>query len=279
MKWCGSLSLALLVASILPTSGSPQARPETQHRSVEVNGISMAYRVVGEGEPMILLHGLTQTGAGWDTILQEFALHFRVVVPDLRGHGHSTNPSGLFTHRQVALDVFALLDSLGIESFKAMGASTGANSLLHMATRQPQRVEAMVLIAGTTYFPDQAREILRSFPDSVPQAFLENLVRSHPRGLAQARELLGYLRAFSDNYDDMNLTPDLLSTITAETLIVYGDRDEFFPVSIALEQYQAIEESYLWVVPNGAHGAPLGFERGRLRLTETVLEFLSGEWH
>jgi pimeloyl-ACP methyl ester carboxylesterase len=51
----------------------------------------------------------------------------------------------------------------------------------------------------------------------------------------------------------MNFTPPYLSTITARTLIVHGDRDPFFPVSIPVEVYRAIPDSYLWVVPNGGH--------------------------
>ncbi len=74
----------------------------------------------------------------------------------------------------------------------------------------------------------------------------------------------------------MNFTAPLLSTIQARTLIVHGDRDQFFPVAIPVEQYQAIPHSYLWIIPRGSH-SPIGgpwkevFER-------TALEFLAGEW-
>ena len=62
---------------------------------------------------------------------------YRLIIPDLRGHGRSTNPSGLFTHRQCAEDLFALLDQLEILRFKAVGISAGGNTLLHMATARP----------------------------------------------------------------------------------------------------------------------------------------------
>jgi len=58
--------------------------------------------------------------------------------------------------------------------------------------------------------------------------------------------------ALKDSYDDMNFTPPYLSTITARTLIIYGDRDPLYPVKIALEMYTAIHRSYLWIVPNRA---------------------------
>ncbi len=76
----------------------------------------------------------------------------------------------------------------------------------------------------------------------------------------------------------MNFTPPYLSTITASTLIVHGDRDQFFPVSIPVEEYEAIPDSYLWIVPNGGHVPLLGSERGRTMFSELVLDFLAGEW-
>ena len=94
----------------------------------------------------------------------ELAEHYQLIIPDLRGHGRSTNPSGAFTHRQSALDVYALLDQLGVKRFKAMGISTGGMTLLHMATQQRDRVEAMVLIGATSYFPEEARAIMREVP-------------------------------------------------------------------------------------------------------------------
>ena len=59
-------------------------------------------------------------------------------------------------------------------------------------------------------------------------------------------------------YDDVNFTPPYLGTITADTLIVFGDRDPFYPVSLGLELRAAIPRSYLWVVPNGGHGPVFG---------------------
>ncbi|MHB0960495.1 MAG: alpha/beta fold hydrolase [Pirellulaceae bacterium] len=68
-----------------------------------------------------------------------------MIIPDLRGHGRSTNPTNKFTHRQSALDVCALLDELKIDKFGGMGISTGGMTLIHMATQQPERAEAIVL--------------------------------------------------------------------------------------------------------------------------------------
>jgi pimeloyl-ACP methyl ester carboxylesterase len=106
-------------------------------------------------------------GVNWDLPFKNAPAGYRSVVPDLRGHGKSTNPSATFTFRQSAFDVFAMLDHLGIERFKAIGVSLGAKTLLHMATQQPTRVAAMVLVSATPYFPDQTRAIMQQVsPDN-----------------------------------------------------------------------------------------------------------------
>jgi pimeloyl-ACP methyl ester carboxylesterase len=256
-----------------------QTQSPIPYDTVQVNGISMAYRVVGEGEPLVLLHGLTQTGASWNRVIEDFSQDYRVIVPDLRGHGYSTNPTRLFRHLQVASDVFALLDTLGVQTFKGIGVSTGAMTLLHLATSEPARVEAMVLIGGTSYFPEEARAIQRTaHPDSMDLDYLENLGRSHPRGVEQAREVLGYLYAFHDNHEDMSFTPPRLATISARTLIMHGDRDQFFPVSIPVQQYEAIPNSYLWILPNTGHVPVITSDRGKRLYWETLIAFLAGEW-
>jgi pimeloyl-ACP methyl ester carboxylesterase len=160
-----------------------------------------------------------------------------------------------------------------------MGISTGGMTLLHMATSQPDRVDAMVLIGATSYFPEQARQIMRgSHPDSVPRARLDALARFHSRGEEQARMLLTQFYGFKDSYDDMNFTAPLLSTIKARTLILHGDRDQFFPVSIPVEQYRSIPRSYLWIVPNGGHVPFPRTDAGHRAMLETLTAFLKGEW-
>lgn len=229
-------------------------------RFASVNGIELYYEVAGEGPALVLLHNFFGTSQNWG---QEFknalAQKYQMVIPDLRGHGRSTNPSNKFTHRQVALDIFALLDELGIDQYRAIGVSSGGMTLLHMATQQPNRIKAMVLIVATSYFPAPCRTIQRDLTtdDFSPEDW-EKTRQRHPQGDDQTRALFQQFREMAEIYDDMNFTPPYLATITAPTLIIHGDRDEFFPVNIPVELYQSIPQSYLWIVPNALHGTPMG---------------------
>ncbi len=87
--------------------------------TIHVNGFDMYFEDRGAGEPLLLLHGGMGIGADWLHVFPEDPDGYRVIVPDLRGHGRSTNPSGAFTFRQCAEDVLALLDHLDVPSAKA----------------------------------------------------------------------------------------------------------------------------------------------------------------
>ncbi len=270
--------IAIVAILMLVSVGAVSAQTAIEAgQSIVVNGFEMYYEVHGQGEPLLLLHGFMMSSATWVPIIPNLSKEYRVIIPDLRGHGRSTNPSKEFTHRQSALDVFALLNELEVEKFKGMGISTGGMTLLHMATSQPERVESMVLIGATSYFPEDARQAMReSAVENLNEEQWNQMRQEHYHGDEQIRMLFTQFHRFKDNYDDMNFTKAYLSTITAKTLIVHGDRDRFFPVAIPAEMYDAIPQSYLWIVPYGSH-VPI-FGDWLVSFVETTGQFLRGDW-
>jgi pimeloyl-ACP methyl ester carboxylesterase len=240
--------------------------------TVQVSNIEMYYEEYGTGKPLLLLHGFGGCTQNWHPFTEKLAEHYKLIVVDLRGHGHSTNPENKFTHQEAANDVFLLLEKLGINHFSTMGMSTGGMVLLHMATSQPRRIDSMVLISTTSYFPEQARTIMRraSF-DTMPQEVQEMYRECAKRGDEQIRQLISQFNALHENYDDMNFTTQSLSTITAPTLVVHGDRDNFFPVEIAVSIYRSIPNAALWIIPNGDH---VPIYDSMVSFTSTALRFL-----
>lgn len=222
-------------------------------RLVSVNGLDLFVRDSGAGEPLLLLHGFTGSGDDWRHVFNEPPHGYRIIAPDLRAHGRSTNPSGSFTFREVAYDIFALLDYLGLDRVKAIGVSAGANTLLHMATQLPDRIAAMIHVSGTPRFPDHVRGLMRAMP---------------------AEGLGNYAHQLADDHDDMNFTAATLAAITARTLIVHGDRDPLYPVELALELYRGIPAAALWVVPQGGHGPIFGEQAPPF--VEAVRRFFKG---
>jgi pimeloyl-ACP methyl ester carboxylesterase len=230
--------------------------------AIDLNGFRLYYEDRGTGEPLLLLHGGMGIGSDWQYVFPHDPEGYRVIEPDLRGHGRSTNPARTFTFRQCAADMLALLDHLSIERVKAIGMSMGAKTLLHMATAQPARIDAMVLVSATPRFPDTLRAAAAQFTRDSFERLSDDerdaLRKRHVHGDQQLLQLYDMTRSFATSYDDMAFTAPHLATITARTLVVHGDRDPLYPVELAIELFRAIPQSALWVVPYGAHGAIFG---------------------
>ncbi len=239
---------------------------------VQINNIEMYYEEYGVGKPLLLLHGFGGCTQNWHPFTARLSERYRLIVVDLRGHGYSTNPENSFTHREAANDVFLLLEKLGIDQFSAMGMSSGGMTLLHMATSQPGRIDSMVLISATTHFPDLARAIMRraSF-NTMPQQVQAMYRECAKRGDGQIRQLISQFNALHENYEDMNFTAQSLSAIAARTLVVHGDRDNFFPVEIPVSIYRSIPNAALWIIPGGDH---VPIYDSTVPFTSTALRFL-----
>jgi pimeloyl-ACP methyl ester carboxylesterase len=242
--------------------------------TVRLNDVDLCYASEGTGTPLVLLHGGTGCHKDWAYAgYDQFVREYLVIRPDARGHGATGNSQATITHRQCALDTFALLDHLGVSKCRAIGVSMGGNILLHMATMQPNRIEEMVVVSATMYFPEQARQIMRQVPppEKQPSGEWERMRSSHKGGDEQIINLWNWIRDLQHSYDDMNFTPPSLSRVTARTLVVHGDRDPLYAVEMAVAMHRAIEQSALWVVPNGGHGPIFG--DAATQFADTALRF------
>ena len=246
---------------------------------LELNGYRMHYEVFGDpaGKPLLWLSGWSGTGKDWSYIFKDIPPGFRLVGPDLRGNGASTGFKRTHTFRESARDMFVLLDHLGIDRLKAIGLSGGGVTLLHMATQQPNRIEAMIVISAPPYFPPEVRALQLQYSfESMDEGEKKSLRARCKGGQAQIEWLVQQTHVMAETYDDVNFTPPLLGTITARTLIVFGDRDPLYPVRLALELREAIPRSALSVVANAGHSPVFGaYAAG---FVETANAFLRGDW-
>jgi pimeloyl-ACP methyl ester carboxylesterase len=111
-----------------------------------INGVALHYQRVGAGPEIVLLHGLTANLAFWHpAIVHGLAEAHAVTLLDFRGHGRSDVSASGYTTRDLALDVAALLDHLGVDRAVVAGHSFGGAVALHLAALRPARVEALVL--------------------------------------------------------------------------------------------------------------------------------------
>jgi pimeloyl-ACP methyl ester carboxylesterase len=241
---------------------------------VSIEGMRMKVRRRGRGKPLLLLHGFTGCGGDFEHLfdLDELGAERDLVRPDLRAHGSSDDPGGELTHRASAADVLALLDALGIDRCDAIGVSFGGNTLLHVATIAPGRVDAMVLVSATSHYPEQARALMRASTDESRTPAEWALLRETHGSDERVRALLRHARAFAENYDDMNFTAELFARIDARVMLVNGDRDPLYPIEILVDMYRAMPRASLFVLPNAGHTPVFG--EHRRAFVEAALAFL-----
>jgi pimeloyl-ACP methyl ester carboxylesterase len=107
--------------------------------------VRIHYTVSGEGEPVILVHGLYSSARmNWDLpgTTKELAVHYEVIAPDMRGHGESDMPVGEGTYgTQMVEDVVRLMDHLGVEKARVAGYSMGGIIVTNLLVMYPDRVE------------------------------------------------------------------------------------------------------------------------------------------
>src|SRR5206468_12644520 len=121
--------------------GAPQFRPPCRGGA----GVNIAYEVLGEGEPLTLVHGLAYDRAGWGGLPAALSAHFRVVLVDNRGVGESDAPPGPYTVAGMAEDVVTVLDDAGIERTNLFGVSLGGYIAQELALTYPERVDKLIL--------------------------------------------------------------------------------------------------------------------------------------
>jgi pimeloyl-ACP methyl ester carboxylesterase len=144
-----------------------------------------------------------------------------------------------------------------------------------VATLQPDRAEAMVLVSAAPCFPEATRDLMRAAAAAAHSDGEWTRMREwHVHGDEQIRALWSMASQFAADYEDMTFTPQRLGTIQARTLIVHGDADPLYPVTLATDMHASIARSHLWVIPGGGHG-PIFGDMAR-PFADAAVAFLNG---
>jgi pimeloyl-ACP methyl ester carboxylesterase len=225
---------------------------------VNVNGVQIAYQRRGSGVPLVLLHGYPLDHTIWDEVVPLLEGDFELILPDLRGFGQSELVEAQYTIADMAADVAALLDELGIENTYIAGHSMGGYISLAFVRNYRERVLGLGLIASQALgdSPERkdaryasAEEIMRTgvqpvvesmTPKLTPDEGVQDKVRGliaeqHPTGLANA------MKAMGERFDSTLV----LATFRFPVVIVHGTADELIPIDRAREIKAVIKPAYL----------------------------------
>src|SRR3954470_17886772 len=129
-------------------------------RWIEVNGARRYREDRGAGPPIVLIHAGLISGAIWEPLLPALIDDFRVIMPDSRWHGRSTNPSGEMSYGQIADDVAALITAFELDRPVVGGYSDGGQVALEIGARHPEATGGLIIGAA---YPDFVTTGLREF--------------------------------------------------------------------------------------------------------------------
>ncbi|OGN88117.1 MAG: hypothetical protein A2X23_11110 [Chloroflexi bacterium GWC2_73_18] len=227
-------------------------------RTVEANGLAIAYVAEGAGTPLIMLHGATSSGReDWAAQLPAFRRHFRVHLPDARGHaGTAWDVARGWSAEMLVDDLAAFADALALATFHLVGFSMGGGTALRFAIRSPERLRTLVLV-GVDVLAEPRTSVSRRLldPERIERddpAWAAALERRHAaQGPGAWRRLAAAIGR--DIAEASVPTPRDLRRITAPTLVVVGDRDPFVPVSHAEALCRQLPDARLLVVPDCDH--------------------------
>lgn len=116
--------------------------------------MKLFHQIYGNGEPLIIMHGLFGTYENWGTQIKGLAEHFQVIAVDMRNHGRSAHEP-LMTYTAMAADIIELMDDLALDSAHILGHSMGGKAAMQLALNYPERIRKLIVvdIAPVEYRP------------------------------------------------------------------------------------------------------------------------------
>ena len=238
----------------------------------EIDGNTLHYTSVGEGPPVLLVHGLGGSANTWYGVGQALKQHHHVIAVDLRGHGRSQG-RGEFTIERWAKDLGKLVAHLELPAITLVGHSMGTLVAQHMAWQQPELVERLVLVGGISWFTPDTTDGYRKRADLVEEEGLDGIVdpwlagavspQTHamqPGAVGLLRELIlrNEPKSYAKACRALAKAPQIkLDEIGQPTLLVTGAHDRSTPLGMTGELHAGIPVTSVRVAPHVGHWMPV----------------------
>jgi pimeloyl-ACP methyl ester carboxylesterase len=196
-----------------------------------VNGLRMYYEIHGAGEPLVLLHGSFGAIDLWGPILTTLAEHHQVIAVELQGHGHTADILDRpLSYEQMADDVAALMEHLGIAQADGVGYSMGGITGLQLAIRHPDRVRKLVAVSANYRSDGYYPELLAGLQQMTLETFAGTPEEAaYLRHAPHPEDFPVLVEKLKDLPRDFAFPDEDVASITAPTLVVLGDSDVVRP--------------------------------------------------
>lgn len=239
-----------------------------------LNDISLYYEIHGQGEPLVLIGGLTSDHQVWKSALRVFSKYYQVLIFDNRGAGQSSTPDLPYTTHMMATDTVELMRALGIEKAHIIGHSMGGCIASQMAIHYPDAVRSLVVAcsrAQRSHLADLALSMRKKLMEAhvsdvllaeymMPFLFSESFLKSigNIKGFVQwtvqnpfPQSAIGFKQQLHAVL--MHDISDKLHQITAPTLVIAGEEDCLMPAKTGEAFAKALPNAQFRVIKEAAH--------------------------
>lgn len=233
----------------------------------KINGIEINYELQGQtGLPIVLIHGFGLDHSIWMDVASKYLRNYRVIMPDVRGHGESEAPEGIYPMSVLARDISHLLGFLGVSKAILCGHSMGGYITLAFAEHFPERLAGMGLItthAGSDSTEKRAGryEMVEAIQERGSVALAESLASNLTEDQEIIQEVyniinrtspdgvIGALQGMAERQDRTSV----LSEIMVPSLVVAGEKDEIIDVETAQQMAEALSKGIFLKISGAAH--------------------------
>ncbi|ROL63727.1 3-oxoadipate enol-lactonase [Pseudomonas chlororaphis] len=254
----------------------------------EYEGCTLHYEEYGQGTPLLLVHGLGSSTLDWEKQIADLAPHYRLIVPDVRGHGRSDKPRERYSIPGFSADMVALIEHLNLGPVHFVGLSMGGMIGFQLAVDQPHLLKSLCIVNSAPEVKVRnAKDVGQWFKrwslarllslSTLGKALGNNLFpkpeQAELRQKMAERWAKNDKRAYLASFDAIVGwgVQERLSRVTCPTLIVSADRD-YTPVALKQAYVKQLPNARLVVIEDSRHATPLDQPH---RFNQTLLEFLT----
>ncbi|MGI8597884.1 MAG: alpha/beta fold hydrolase, partial [Chitinophagaceae bacterium] len=242
---------------------------------IKLNEVDFYYETIGEGKPVVMLHGGLGNSGYYSKIVDSLQHHYKLILFDTRGHGRSKGNETYFNYHILANDVHEFIKKIKLKDIVVIGHSDGGIIGYILAYKHPQSLSKLITIGANYAVEAYTEEIAKITAELTPELIEEKWkVKTSYKALNPHPEHYNVwattvLKMWNNHY---GINDEDIKKITTPTLIIVGDQDGFAKLDHFFQLYNLLPSGNLFVIPDAGHSP---FNTNSTLFNSEVIRFIN----